>query len=223
MWHVFISDLSYKTLQIRWNILRQNEPPNLTVHDHHTWYYVNCYFRLAVNEVFLKNVENRKCRLQRLQVEFLKNGLSQDYEIWQACHGQLAPTYLLKMTSLAVSGRLQNAIKYCTKVRTTGAVSIEANNSVTVWRKVTCNNTLNLDWMSAEIVKLSGMAFCFAPPIGGLFVSQSQMEGTESGGCPPRASCWQLAHHYRRHIKTGLIFTRWRTAVGILHAVLCDL
>ena len=36
------------------------------------------------------------------------------------------------MTSLAVSGRMQNAIKYCTKVRKTGAAGTESHNSVTV-------------------------------------------------------------------------------------------
>ena len=48
------------------------------------------------------------------------------------------------MTSLAASGQPQNAIKYYTKMRKTGAVGIEAHNFVTVWGKVTSNGTLNL-------------------------------------------------------------------------------
>ena len=41
-------------------------------------------------------------------------------------------TNLLDTSLLAASGRLQNAIKYCTKVRKTGVASIEVHNSVTV-------------------------------------------------------------------------------------------
>ena len=60
---------------------------------------------------FKKNV--RKCRLRRRRVEFLKNGLSGDHEIFHAYR------VLDMMTSSAVSGRLQSAIKYRTKVRKT--------------------------------------------------------------------------------------------------------
>ena len=66
----------------------------------------------------------RKCRLQRFRVEFLENGLSEDHEILQSCHG-LSATNLPDMNSLAASGRLQNAITYCVKrVRS----AKEANN-----------------------------------------------------------------------------------------------
>ena len=44
----------------------------------------------------------------------------------------IGPTNLPDMTSLTDSGRLQKAIKYCTKVRQTGAAGVEAHNSVTV-------------------------------------------------------------------------------------------
>ena len=83
-----------------------------------------------------------------------------------------APINLPQMTSLAVFGRLKNAIKYCTKVRKTGVAGVEAHNSVTVSGKITCNDT-EFDWTSAEIVKLSGAAFCLASPIGGLLNFQS--------------------------------------------------
>ena len=53
-------------------------------------------------------------------VDFLENGLSEDQEILRASRPQSAPD----MTSLGASGRLQNAIKYCTKVRKTDAASI---------------------------------------------------------------------------------------------------
>ena len=53
-------------------------------------------------------------------------------------------TNMPDMTSLATSGLLQNAIKYFTKVRKTGATGIEAHNSVTVLHKITSNDTLNL-------------------------------------------------------------------------------
>ena len=43
-------------------------------------------------------------------------------------------TNLPDMSSLAAFGRLQNAIKYCTKVRQTGAAGIEVHSSITVWR-----------------------------------------------------------------------------------------
>ena len=46
--------------------------------------------------------------------------------------------------SLAASGRLQNAIKYCTKVRKMGAAGTQAHNSVTVWRTITSDETMNL-------------------------------------------------------------------------------
>ena len=41
-------------------------------------------------------------------------------------------TAISDMTSIAASGQLQNAMKYCTKVRKTGPVSKGSNNSVTV-------------------------------------------------------------------------------------------
>ena len=59
----------------------------------------------------------RKCHLRRLWVEFRQNSLKDDQEMLHAFRGQSAPQSLPDMTSLAASGRLQNAIKYCTKVR----------------------------------------------------------------------------------------------------------
>ena len=65
-----------------------------------------------------------KCRCQRLYVEFLENGLREDHEILHAYRDNM-----LDMTSLAVSGRLQNTIKYCTKVRWTDP----AGQIVIIW------------------------------------------------------------------------------------------
>ena len=45
----------------------------------------------------------------------------EDHKILQTCRGL---TNLLEMTSLAASGRLQNAIKYCINVRKTGLTGI---------------------------------------------------------------------------------------------------
>ena len=53
-------------------------------------------------------------------VEFLKNGLSEDNKIIHAYRGTIGLANLWDMTSLAAFGRLQNAIKYCTKVHKTG-------------------------------------------------------------------------------------------------------
>ena len=52
--------------------------------------------------------------------------------------------HLPDITSLAAMGQMQYAIKYCTKVRKTGTVLIEAQNSVPVSGKITSNDTLNL-------------------------------------------------------------------------------
>ena len=46
--------------------------------------------------------------------------------------GTVGLTNLPDMTSLAVSGRLQNAIQHYTKVRKTDPASKESNNSTTV-------------------------------------------------------------------------------------------
>ena len=52
-------------------------------------------------------------------MEFLENGLTEDHEILQA-YGVSRPHTVPEMTSLAAASRLQNAIKYCTKVRNMG-------------------------------------------------------------------------------------------------------
>ena len=48
------------------------------------------------------------------------------------------------MTSPAVSRRMQNMIEYCVKVHKTGPTDTEANNSATVWRKITINDMQNV-------------------------------------------------------------------------------
>ena len=95
---------------------------------------------------FEKN--GRKCRLRRLRVNFTHLSAT------------ASSTSLSDMTSLAASCRMQNATTYCTKVRKTGAAGIEVHHSVTVWRKITRNYTLNFHSISADIVKSSGAAFC---------------------------------------------------------------
>ena len=74
---------------------------------------------------------HRKCHLRWLQVEFLEYGLSDDREI-AVLIGDTRPHKLMDMTSLAASGQLQNAIKYCTKVHETGVAGKVSNNSATV-------------------------------------------------------------------------------------------
>ena len=67
------------------------------------------------------------------------------------------------MTSLAVCSWLQNAIKYCTKVRKwVLPAGIEVHNSVTVWGKITRWWHAEIDWTTAEIVSDAA--------IGGLLV-----------------------------------------------------
>ena len=73
----------------------------------------------------------------------------------------IARINLPDITSLAGSGRPQNA-----NVHKTDATGIEAHNSVTVCRKITSNDTLNL----TECLPPSQAAFCLAPAIGGLLV-----------------------------------------------------
>ena len=106
----------------------------------------------------------RNCRLRRLRVEFLENSLSEVTKFYTLI-GDSQPHKPADMKSPSASGRLQNATKYWTKVSKTGAGGIEAHNSVTVWGKITSNNN-EFDWTSAEIVKLSGAAFCPAPTNG---------------------------------------------------------
>ena len=63
---------------------------------------------------FFSKFENGpKCRILRLCVEFLKNGLIYDHQIRRTHRGGAAsPTTLPDITSLAASGRLQNATTY---------------------------------------------------------------------------------------------------------------
>ena len=71
----------------------------------------------------IKRKRCRVCRIQRFQVEFLKNGLSLDHEFLHAypLSWTIGRTNLLiRVTSIVISGRLQNAIKYCTKVHKNG-------------------------------------------------------------------------------------------------------
>ena len=74
---------------------------------------VTIYFR---SEVIAKKLS--KIPLRRLWVEFIENSCSNDHGILPTYRGQ--PANLPDMTSLAASNRLQNAIKYCTKVHRTG-------------------------------------------------------------------------------------------------------
>ena len=72
----------------------------------------------------LSNFEKRQnCRIRRLWVEFQQNGSREDHEI-PRLSGTIGPQNLRDMTSLPASGRLQNATKYCTRVRLRGAAVI---------------------------------------------------------------------------------------------------
>ena len=84
--------------------------------DSHTGYnIISCFW----SEVIAKK-NRRKCHLRRLLVEFLENGLSQDPEIVHACWGNWLHKPAAYEAAIAASSPLQNAIKYCTKVRKTG-------------------------------------------------------------------------------------------------------
>ena len=91
----------------------------------HTGYDVTYYIR---SEVTAKNC--RKYRLRRLRVKFLTKGLSNDHD--RNCthlSGTIGLTNLPDMTSLAASGRLQNAtIKYCANVRKPGPAGQRVDN-----------------------------------------------------------------------------------------------
>ena len=55
----------------------------------------------------------KKCHLRRLWVVFLPNGFKQGSQNFKHLSATISLTHLPHMTSLAVPGRLQNAIKYC--------------------------------------------------------------------------------------------------------------
>ena len=100
------------------------------------------------SEIIDVQKNGRKCSLWRLWVEFLENLLSEDHEILRA--------FVDNRLDTAVSGLLQNASKYCTKMRQSGAAGIEVHNSVTAWRKITSSDTLNLTehlpWLLSWVV-----------------------------------------------------------------------
>ena len=66
-------------------------------------------------------------------MEFFKNVLSKDQNFFNftVLSGTIGPINMPDKTSRAAARRLQNAIKYYTKVRTTDAVGKELNNSAT--------------------------------------------------------------------------------------------
>ena len=72
--------------------------------------------QLLAVDIYEVRKNGRKFRLPRLRVEFLENGKSEGHKILNADLGTAGLTNLPGVTSLAASSRLQNAIKYCTKV-----------------------------------------------------------------------------------------------------------
>ena len=85
----------------------------------HTEYDVNGYL-LPVSS-YRSSKNGRKCRLRRLRMEFVENGL---YLVpgppnFACLSATIGLTNLPDMMSLAASSRQQNAIKYCTKMRKT--------------------------------------------------------------------------------------------------------
>ena len=78
----------------------------------HGRYDVIVYFG---SEVIAKNC--RKYRFRRLRAEFIENGSSEGHQIFSHFSRTICHTNLSDMPSLALYDRLQNATKYCTKVR----------------------------------------------------------------------------------------------------------
>ena len=86
----------------------------------HTRYDVMAYFRLAVIKVRKKRSE--------LPPPTALGGISRERfeqrsQNFTRLSWKIGPTNLLHLTSLAVSGWLHNAMRYCTKVRKTGLAS----------------------------------------------------------------------------------------------------
>ena len=117
---------------------------------------------------FEKN--GRKCRLRRLQVEYMENGLSDGHAILHTYRGHpVSQTscriWRHQLLSAGCKMQLSTAQKCAKRVGPAKWRIIRSRFGQDPWHWHT-----DFDWTSAEIVKLSGAAFCLAPPIGGLLV-----------------------------------------------------
>ena len=63
-------------------------------------------------------------------MDFLENSLSEDYKILHAYWAPIVSINLPDITSLALSSRLQNSIKYYTKVRKTDPAGIKKSRII---------------------------------------------------------------------------------------------
>ena len=89
-----------------------------------------------------------KWRLRRLLVKFLENGLRTIKNFYTLIMGNWPPQTCSDVTSLPVSGRLQNAIKYRTKVCKTGPAVIKVHSSVMVWGKARSPVATHCIWLN---------------------------------------------------------------------------
>ena len=98
----------------------------------HAGYDVNNFFRTVA--MAKKTVENAATDgFGGHSREMFKQGLQNFTHLL----GTIGLRELSDLTSLTASVRLQNAIRYCTKVRKTGASGKESNNSATVYIQLT--------------------------------------------------------------------------------------
>ena len=83
-------------------------------------HYIHMPYIFNVTNYFRSEVTAKNCRqfpLRRLQVGFFsRESFKRRSPNFTGLSGTTGPTNLLDMTSLVASGRLQNAINYCTKV-----------------------------------------------------------------------------------------------------------
>ena len=120
--------------------------------------------RLPHQQLPVRSYGNKGGVVQRLWVEYIGNGATQERHISQLyCFADL-----LAMTSLATSGRLQNVIEYCIKVlKQNPAGQLESNNLATVWRKITTNDMqkvcsdFQVEWCSVLVGLTNWWASCF--------------------------------------------------------------
>ena len=109
------------------------------VHNH-TGYDVTGYFRLAI----IEGQKRSKMPPATTSVGISRERFKQGSRNLSNLSGSTGCANVLDMTSVAVSGRLRNAVKYCTKVRKKSVAGIEVHNLVTVRGRIANNDTLNL-------------------------------------------------------------------------------
>ena len=105
------------------------ESPNFTQTSTltYTGYDVTNYFLVLIGSFPEKNCQ--KCHIRQFRVEFLENDLSEDPTHYSET---ISLANSPDMMSLAASGLLQNATKYCPKMHKAGATGKESYNSTAV-------------------------------------------------------------------------------------------